>query len=103
MVNSMAYFFRTPSFSCRIPLTEIYFSCTHNTACALGEELYRVDPPEDSGQVSISQEFGMFCDHSDRISIVQGLFFLGGFFSGYLLSFISERIGRRYNWFQIDP
>lgn len=33
MVNSMAYLFRSPTFLCRLPFTDIYYTCDHKTAC----------------------------------------------------------------------
>jgi MFS family permease len=47
-------------------------------------------------QVSISEEFHLYCDHSDLAPWAQSAFFFGGFISGYLFSYVSERIGRRY-------
>lgn len=36
MVNSMAFYFRSPNFSCRVPLTDIYYACSQSIACKLG-------------------------------------------------------------------
>ena len=29
----MAYLFRSPTFKCQLPLTDIYYTCDHKTAC----------------------------------------------------------------------
>jgi hypothetical protein len=93
MVNSMAYFFRSPNFSCRVPLTDIFYSCSQTTACRLKEGDFQIISSQ--SPLSIVEEFGLYCSSSSLIYQAEGLFFLGGFISGYLLSYISERIGRR--------
>jgi hypothetical protein len=52
MVNTMAYFFRSPSFTCRIPLTDIFYTCSENIACERAPGDYRVIQ---SGTESIAQ------------------------------------------------
>ena len=42
MVNSMAYFFRSPSFMCRVPVTDIYFACSQTIACKLNENYFKI-------------------------------------------------------------
>lgn len=45
MVNTMAFFFRSPSFTCRIPLTDIFYTCTESTACERAPGDYRIIQP----------------------------------------------------------
>ena len=93
MVNTMAFFFHSPVFHCRIPLTDIFYTCSQNTACDLPPQNFRV---LDSGsQQSISEEFELFCSRSGDIYQAESLFFFGGFISGYILSYVSDKIGRR--------
>lgn len=42
MVNSMAYFFRSPNFACRVPLTDIFYACSQISACKLHPGDYKV-------------------------------------------------------------
>jgi len=35
MVNSIAFFFKTPVFLCKVPLTDIFIVCTQAIACPL--------------------------------------------------------------------
>lgn len=43
MVNSMAYFFRTPNFVCKlVPLTDIFIPCTQAIACRLDTDSWKV-------------------------------------------------------------
>lgn len=92
MVNTMAFFFRSPSFSCRIPLTDIFYSCSESTACDRSPTDYRV---LQSSTESISEEFGLYCGQAGNIYQAESLFLLGGFLSGYFMSYVSEKIGRR--------
>ena len=93
MVNTMAFFFHSPVFQCRIPLTDIFYTCTQNTACILPSSDFKV--LQSGSQQSIAEEFHLFCDRSGDIYQLESLFFFGGFISGYLLSYISDKIGRR--------
>lgn len=94
MVNSMAYFFRSPNFSCRVPLTDIFYACSQTTACRLHPADFQIVASQ--SPLSIVEEFGLYCGLSSVIYQAEGLFFLGGFISGFLLSYLAERIGRRY-------
>lgn len=42
MVNSMAYFFRSPTFSCRVPLTDIFYGCSQTFACKLNPNDFQI-------------------------------------------------------------
>ena len=42
MVNTMAFFFHSPVFQCRVPDTDIFYTCSQNTACQLPHSLFRV-------------------------------------------------------------
>jgi hypothetical protein len=94
MVNSMAYFFRSPNFACRVPLTDIFYACSQTSACRLHPNDFQILTSQ--SPLSIVEEFGLYCGKSSLIYRTEGLFFLGGFISGFLLSYIAERIGRRY-------
>lgn len=103
MVNSMAYLFRSPTFLCRLPLTEIFFSCDPKLACynlehGLAKIVYK-NTLFDFNQVSITQEYNLVCGLEYWAPFSQSMFFLGGFCSGYLFSYISGKIGRRYENF----
>jgi hypothetical protein len=95
MVNSMAYFFRSPNFACRVPLTDIFYACSQTSACRLHPKDFQIINSQSS--VSIVEEFGLYCGLSELIYQTEMLFFIGGFFSGFILSYIAERIGRRYS------
>jgi hypothetical protein len=94
MVNSMAYFFRSPNFACRVFFTDIFYACSQTSACRLRPNDFQIINSQSS--VSIVEEFGLYCGQSELIYQTEMLFFIGGFFSGFILSYIAERIGRRY-------
>jgi hypothetical protein len=93
MVNTMAYFFHSPVFRCRVPLTDTFEPCSHNTVCKLSPGDYQVY--QEGNQQSIADEFALYCSRSGDIYQAESLFFLGGFLSGYFLSYLSDKIGRR--------
>lgn len=101
MVNSMAVLFRTPSFKCRIPLTSFWLTCEAADACRnINSDRVRMDFDRSGGwlnshQVSITEEFGLYCGQETWISFSQSMFFLGGFFSGYIFSYFSSKLGKR--------
>ena len=100
MVNTMAFFFHSPVFQCRIPLTDIFYTCSQTKACEMFHSDFRV--LQSGSQQSIAQEFHLYCERSGDVYWLESLFFLGGFLSGYILSYISDRVGRRYIFSQID-
>lgn len=67
MVNSMAVLFRSPSFKCRIPLTDLWFPCYASEACKYLDSGYvkmDFDSPGkwfSTHQVSITEQFGLVC------------------------------------------
>ena len=95
MVNSIAFFFKTPVFLCKVPLTDIFIACTQIIACPLiNTDFVKIrtsgtDQLFNFYQVSISEEFHLYCDNSDLAPWAQSAFFFGGFISGYLFSYIS--------------
>lgn len=104
MVNSIAFFFKTPVFLCKVPLTDIFIVCNQSIACPLIDsgmvkiKTSSADQFFNFYQVSISEEFQLYCAKSDYAPWAQSAFFFGGLISGYLFSYISERIGRRYKF-----
>lgn len=104
MVNSIAFFFKTPVFLCKVPLTDIFIVCNQTIACPLMDsgmvkiKTSSADEFFNFYQVSISEEFQLYCNRSDYAPWAQSAFFFGGLISGYLFSYISERIGRRYKF-----
>lgn len=69
--------------------------CSQAMACPLiGTDLVKIKTSQSDQifnfyQTSISEEFGLYCDKSDRAPWAQSAFFFGGFISGYLFSYIS--------------
>jgi hypothetical protein len=84
MVNAMAFFFHSPVFRCRVPLTDTFEPCSQSTACELSPNDYQVF--SEGSQVSIVDDFNLYCSRSGYISQAQSLFFLGGFFSGFVFT-----------------
>lgn len=108
MVNAMAFFFRTPTYLCRIPLTDYFIHCSQSTACNTPLiDMQAVYSHEglfhNFNQVSITEEFSLTCDNASWAPFSQSMFFLGGFLSGYLFIYISGFIGRRYLCSDADP
>ena len=101
LVNSMAFLFRAPTFRCRIPLTDFYVPCHQTIACKFIDNsdhvkvVYETSTYLDFNQVSITEEFRLICDDEAWAPFSQSMFFLGGFLSGYLFSYLSGKIGRR--------
>ena len=100
MVNSMAFLFRAPTFQCRVPLTDFFVACHQSLACQfIGTDFVKVIYENSNylhfNQKSITQEFDLICEDEHLAPISQSIFFLGGFLSGYLFSYISGKIGRR--------
>lgn len=48
-----------------------------------------------STQYSVIEEFDLICAKENLVTTAQTLFFLGGWVSGYLLNYLSDKIGRR--------
>lgn len=96
----MAFLFRSPNYSCRIPLTDLWIPCHARDACKfIHSDFVKVNFENSSWfnlyQVSITEQFGLICENEAWAPFAQSMFFLGGFISGYLFSYISSKIGRR--------
>jgi len=95
MVMGMTYVFRSPKFSCT-PKGEISVACSQDAYClhlALGdmEKLEVIFPL----QLSVTEEFDLICAREYLVTTAQSMFFAGGLISGYLFSYLSDRLGRR--------
>jgi hypothetical protein len=96
IVMGMTYVFRSPQFHCQYPNGEIK-PCSQQEACmhlVLGDWNVTVTYPEI--QYSIVEEFELICAREYLVAYSQSLFFFGGLISGYILNYLSDRIGRRY-------
>ena len=73
------------------------FQCPNNKICPFSDPnicLNKIISPN-YNRVTISSEFGLYCEQRYLKALAQSLPFIGGIFGIHAVSYLSERIGRK--------